>query len=326
MSKRALITGINGQDGSYLAELLLNNGYEVHGTIKRSSIEDAGKLVNIKNILDKIHLHTCTLDDHLALYKLISTVRPDECYHLAASSFVSYSFDDEVSIISANFNSTHYLLSSIKELVPDCKFYFAGSSEIIGDVDISPQNEDTRFNPRSIYGISKLSSYYVVKNYRDQYGLYVCTGLAYNHESPRRGNAFVTKKITSSVAKIYLGYQDKLQLGNIQAVRDWGYSPDYVKAMYKMLKNSIGPTDYVISTGIGRTVEEFLDVAFSVVGLNYKNHIEINEKFFRPSEKYPLIGNSTKIFNDLGWKPTKKFNEMVEEMVIADINYLKKSS
>jgi len=317
--KKALITGINSQDGSYLAELLLEKGYEVHGTVRRSSIENANKLSNIKSILDKIQIHTCYIDDHLSIYKLISIIKPDECYHLAASSFVSYSFDDEISTISTNFNSTQYLLSSIKELVPNCKFYFAGSSELFGKADVFPQNEETRFNPRSIYGISKLASYYVVKNYREAYGLYACTGITYNHESPRRSPHFVTRKITSGIAKIKSQKDYKLELGNIDAIRDWGYAGDYVEAMWRILNNPSGPKDYVVATGIPHTVKDFLKIAFSLVNLDYKDFIVINENYYRSPEKIPLLGDATCIRNELNWKPKKEFDEIVKEMVLNDI-------
>lgn len=320
--KKALITGINGQDGSYLADLLLDKGYEVHGTIRRSSIENSNKILNLDHIIDKIKIYTCSLDDHLSVYKLIAQIKPDECYHLAASSFVSYSFDDETSIIANNFNSTHYLLSSLKENAPSCKFYFAGSSEMFGQPDIYPQNEETKFNPRSIYGISKLSSYFVVKNYRDHHGLYACTGISYNHESPRRNSSFVTKKITEGVAKIHLGLEKKIELGNIDAARDWGYAPEYVQAMWKMLNHSGKPQDYIIATGISHTVREFLEIAFGVVKLNYQDHIKINESFFRPSEKISLLGDSTKIKTELGWSPNKKFADIIVEMVNNDIKLL----
>ena len=322
--KKVLITGINGQDGSYLAELLLTKGYEVHGIIKRSSIENTDKLINLKNIINEIKLHICSIDNHLSVYKLISSVKPDECYHLAASSFVSYSFDDEISIISTNFNSTHYLLSSIKDLAPDCRFYFAGSSEMFGDTDISPQNEETKFNPRSIYGISKLASYYVVKNYREYHGLYACTGITYNHESPRRDISFVTRKITSGVAKISLGKLNKITLGDIDAKRDWGYAPDYTEAMWLILNNLNVPADYVISTGILHTVRDILKIAFSVVNLDYEKFIEIDSNLVRPSEKKTLIGDSSSIKKELIWVPKKKFEDMIKEMVLNDIALLKK--
>ncbi|HAR62478.1 MAG: GDP-mannose 4,6-dehydratase [Candidatus Margulisiibacteriota bacterium] len=322
MKKKAIITGINGQDGSYLAELLLAKGYEVHGIVRRSSLENDKKLVNLKNSMDKIELHHCSMEDHLSLYKLISHIIPDECYHLAASSFVSYLFDDELSIVNTNFNATHYLLSSIKELVPNCRFYFAGSSEMFGEPETSPQDEECRFNPRSIYGISKLASYYVTKNYREQYGLYCCTGITYNHESPRRGHSFVTRKITSGVAKIVMGKARKLELGNLDTVRDWGYAPDYAQAMWLMLNNPLGPKDYVISTGIGHTVKNFLDVAFSLKGLDYRDYVEVNQKYFRPAEKKCLIGNSSLIKEELGWMPTKKFEDIITDMVLGDIDLL----
>src|SRR3972149_2437393 len=194
--KKALITGLNGQDGSYLAELLLSKGYEVHGIVRREAIEDpAHRLINIIHIIDKLKLHVGSVDNHLSIYKIVNQVRTDECYHLAASSFVDYTFDDEMSVLANNFNSTHYLLASIKELVPRCRFYFAGSSEMFGDADTSPQNENTKFNPRSIYGISKVSGYYLVTNYRKQHNIFASTGILYNHESPRRGYEFVTRKI-----------------------------------------------------------------------------------------------------------------------------------
>lgn len=320
---KALITGINGQDGSYLAELLLSKGYEVHGVVRRSSIENVNKMNNLNTIVNKIKLHTCPLDNHLAVYKLISTVQPDECYHLSAASFVSYSFEDEASIISTNFTSTHYLLSSIKELSPACKVYFAGSSEMFGNAEHFPQNEDTKFNPRSIYGISKLASYHVVKEYREHHGIYACTGLTYNHESPRRNHAFVTRKITAGVAKICLKMADKIELGNIGAVRDWGYAPEYVEAMWLMLNNPHGPRDYVIATGIPHTIKELLQTAFAAGGLDHEDYIAINKNFFRPSEQVPLVGNPANIYQDLGWQSTVKFEQIIEEMVLNDLNLYK---
>lgn len=322
--KRALVTGINGQDGSYLAELLLSKGYEVHGVIRRSSIENSTKMSNLKNSIARIKLHTCSLDNHLAVYKLIAAVQPDECYHLAASSFVNYSFEDEVSIITTNFTITHYILSSIKELCPQCKVYFAGSSEMFGNADHTPQNEETKFNPRSIYGIAKLSSYHVVKNYREHHGLYACTGFTYNHESPRRSHAFVTRKITSGVAQIAIGLTHKIELGNLDAIRDWGYAPEYVEAMWLMLNNPHGPRDYVIATGIPHSVKDVLTFAFAIVGLDYQNYIDTqNNEFFRPGEQVPLIGNPSNIYQDLGWYNTVKLEHIIEEMVNNDLNLLK---
>jgi GDPmannose 4,6-dehydratase len=321
--KKALITGINGQDGSYLAELLLEKGYEVHGVIRQSSIENQQKISFLKNNFDQLKLHVCSLNNHLSIYKLLDAIRPDECYHLAAASFVSYSFEDEASILATNLNPTHFFLSSIKELVPKCKFYFAGSSEMFGNIDVVPQQETTRFNPRSIYGISKLASHYVVKNYREHHGLYACTGFCYNHESPRRNHAFVTRKITSGTAKIYLKQEEKIQLGNIDAIRDWGYAPEYVEAMWMMLNNPSGPKDYIIATGIPHTVRDLLDIAFSLVDLDYTKYIEINNNFFRPGEQIPLLGDASNIHKDLGWEPKTRFDTIIEEMLLNDINLLK---
>ena len=320
--KVALITGINGQDGSYLAEMLLAKGYAVHGIVRREAIEDPShRLRNVRDIMGQVKCHVGSVDDHLSVYRIISQVRPDECYHLAAASFVSYSFDDEASVLSSNFNSTHYLLSSIRELVPQCRFYFAGSSEMFGSPDVSPQNENTRFNPRSIYGISKLAGYHLVRNYRRQHGLFACAGILYNHESPRRGFEFVTRKITSTVARIRLGLADRLELGNVNARRDWGYAPEYVAAMHAML-NLQEPDDYVISTGKLHSVSDFLEKAFNVVDLDYRNYLHINPEYFRPDETVPLVGDYSKAAQVLGWQPTKTLSDIAREMVLVDIALL----
>jgi len=322
-SRKALITGINGQDGSYLAERLLADGYEVHGVVRREAIEDpAHRLVNIRHMLDRLRLHAGSIDNHLSIYRIVNQVRPDECYHLAASSFVSYSFDDESSVLANNFNSTHYLLSSIKELAPACRFYFAGSSEMFGNADASPQNESTPFNPRSIYGISKLAGHHLVANYRRQHGIFCCTGILYNHESPRRGFAFVTRKITSTAAKIHLGLARQLELGNVDARRDWGYAPEYVGAMRAMLAQD-QPDDYVIATGVLHSVREFLDAAFKVVGLDYRDYLRSAPEYFRPDEAVPLRGDASKAARALGWAPKVALSEIANEMVHADIALLK---
>lgn len=324
--KKALITGITGQDGSYLAEFLLAKGYEVHGIVRRTSIEDsAHKLSHLKGILNKIVLHTASLDNHLSLYKVINQVQPDECYHLAASSFVSYSFDDEFSILSSNFSGTHYLLASIKEIMPVCRFYFAGSSEMFGSASNSPQNELTPFNPRSIYGISKLSSHHLVRNYRERYDLFACTGILYNHESPRRDFKFVTRKITSSVAKIKLGLQDKLYLGNLDAVRDWGYAPDYIYSMWLMLQRDT-PKDYVVASGINHSVREFVQYAFNCVGLNYQEFIEVDQRFYRETEKIPLCGDSSQIQRELNWQSNRQLKDIIREMVENDLNFFSREN
>ena len=323
--KRALITGINGQDGSYLAELLLSKGYEVHGILRREAMEDPQhRLVNIEHILHEINLHIGAIDNHLSIYRIIAIVKPDECYHLASSSFVSYNFEDESSLVANNFTATHALLAGIKELVPECRVYFAGSSEMFGDVKVSPQNELTPFNPRSVYGISKLAAFHLARNYRDHHKLFVAAGILYNHESPRRGHQFVTRKISTTVAKIHLGLADRLELGNIDAQRDWGYAPDYVVAMHAMLQQE-APEDFVIATGKLHSVKEFLREAFSVVDLNYESYVHINPEHFRPGERVPLCGDASKARKNINWRPTVTFEQIVEGMVLADIDNLRKS-
>jgi GDPmannose 4,6-dehydratase len=323
--KRALITGVNGQDGSYLAELLLEQGFEIHGVVRRDALEDpVHRLVNIAGIRDRIHLHVGSLDNDLSIYKIVAAVRPDECYHLASSSFVSYNFEDESSIVANNFNATHALLSSLKELAPECRTYFAGSSEMFGDAKSSPQNEATPFNPRSVYGISKLAAFHLARNYREHHRMFVSAGILYNHESPRRGHQFVTRKISSTVAKIKLGRAQNLALGNIDARRDWGYSPDYVRAMLAMLQKD-APGDYVVATGVTHTVKEFLKAAFSVVDLDYERYVTVNPEYYRPSETVALCGDATRAQRELGWAPSKDFAAIVEEMVQADLQLLKQS-
>jgi GDPmannose 4,6-dehydratase len=324
--KKALITGIAGQDGSYLTEFLLSKGYEVHGVVRRISIEDTEhKLKNIQHLLGKIKLHVASLDNVLSLIKIVKDILPDECYHLAASSFVSYSFEDEISILNNNVNSTHYLLAALKEFSPRCRVYFAGTSEMFGNVIHSPQDESTPYNPRSIYGISKVASYHLVKNYREQYKMFACSGILYNHESPRRGYEFVTRKIVSSAVKIKLGLQETLSLGNLDANRDWGYAPDYVRAMWLMLQND-APGDYVVATGETHSVREFVNAAFSALGLDYQNHVAVDHNLFRPMENVTLCGNPAKAVAKLGWSRTKTFPEIVEEMINSELSLLKKGT
>ncbi len=319
MTKKALITGIAGQDGSYLADLLLAQGYEVHGIVRRIAIEDsAHKLKNIQHVHGRVKLHVASLDNVLSLIKTIREVMPDECYHLAASSFVSYSFEDEMSILNNNINSTHYLLAALKEFVPRCRFYYAGSSEMFGAVETSPQDERTPFNPRAIYGVSKVAGYHLVKNYRQQYGMFACSGILYNHESPRRGYEFVTRKIVSSAVRIKLGLQESVSLGNLDAHRDWGYAPDYVNAMWLMLQAQ-DPDDYVVATGETHTVREFVETAFGCLDLDYRQYVKIDPQFFRPAEQVPLCGNPAKIARDLGWKRTRTLPEIIREMVTSEL-------
>ena len=324
MTKKALIIGINGQDGSYLAELLISKNYIVYGTVRKEAFENyQNRLSNIHQISDKIKLYQASFDDHIKIFNIIKEIMPDECYHLASSSFVTYNFDSELKNINSNFFFINTLLSSIAKLKPDCKVYFAGSSEMFGCVNYSPQNETTPFNPRSIYGISKVSDYYFLKNYRNVKKLFISCGISYNHESPRRHPKFVSKKITSTVAKIYLGLENKIELGNIEAKRDWGYAPDYVVAMHSMLQKDY-PDDFILATGSLNKVKDFLEIAFRVVNLDYQKYLKINHDFYRPNEIIPLCGDAKKARNELNFKQTKSFDIIVEEMVLNDINILKK--
>src|SRR6185437_15471809 len=266
MPQRALITGITGQDGSYLAELLVAKGYEVHGLVRRVALEDAAhRLSRLQGVRDCITLHAASLESFASLFKVVFEVAPDECYHLAAQSFVSYSFDDEFSTLNSNINGTHYMLAALRQLRPECRFYFAGSSEMFGHADEVPQKETTRFHPRSPYGISKVAGFHMTRNYREAYGLHASSGILFNHESPRRGFEFVTRKITSGIARILSRQSQAIRLGNLEAKRDWGHAQDYVRAMWLMLQQS-QPGDYVIATGEMHSVREFAEAAFREVG------------------------------------------------------------
>src|SRR5205809_4978367 len=266
--KCALITGITGQDGSYLAEFLLAKGYDVHGIVRRVALHDPEhRLSRILGIRNQIQLHAASMESYASLHQVVESVRPSECYHLAAQSFVSYSFDDEFSTLNTNINGTHYLLAALKNLAPKCRFYFAGSSEMFGKAEEVPQRETTKFHPRSSYGISKVAGYELTRNYREAYGMHASCGILFNHESPRRGFEFVTRKITSHVAKIKLGLAKDLKLGNLDAYRDWGHAQEYVRAMWLMLQQD-EPDDFVIATGKTHSVREFLEMAFGHVGLD----------------------------------------------------------
>lgn len=318
MTKKALITGITGQDGSYLAEFLLGRGYEVHGIVRRVAIEDPEhRLRRIFHVLDRLRLHAASLESYASVYSAIAEIQPDECYHLAAQSFVSYSFDDEFSTLNTNINGTHYILSAIRNVSPGCKFYFAGSSEMFGKVDETPQNENTRFHPRSPYGISKVAGFELTRNYREAYGMYAASGILFNHESPRRGLEFVTRKISAGVAKIAAGKADRLRLGNLDAKRDWGHAEDYVKAMWLMLQQP-EPEDYVVATGESHSVREFVEIAFAYAGLDYRDYLVSDPALYRPAEVRLLLGDSTKARTKLGWTHLKEFRELVHEMVQAD--------
>ncbi|MFH0791443.1 MAG: GDP-mannose 4,6-dehydratase [Candidatus Omnitrophota bacterium] len=320
--KKALITGITGQDGSYLAELLLEKGYKVFGVVRRVALEDPQhRLWRIKHLIGKVHLCPASLESYPSIFKVIETVRPDECYHLAAQSFVSYSFEDEFSTINTNINGTHHMLSAIKEKAPKCKFYFAASSEMFGLVHQTPQDEMTPFHPRSSYGISKVAGFDLTRNYREAYGLFACNGILFNHESPRRGFEFVTRKISNAAAEIKLGLCKKLHLGNLDAKRDWGFAGDYVKAMWLMLQQD-KPDDYVIATNETYSVKEFIKLAFSHVGLDWKKYVVIDTALYRPSEVQLLKGDFSKARKKLGWRPDVKFSELVKMMVDADLKRL----
>ena len=317
--KKVLITGITGQDGSFLAELLLKKGYEVHGLVRRVALEDPSRhLTRIQNILEKIILHTASLESYASLFKVIQQLQPDECYHLAAQSYVGVSFEDEFSTINSNINGTHFMLSSVKEAAPHCKFYFAASSEMFGKVFEVPQSETTPFYPRSPYGISKVAGFHLTRNYREAYNLFACNGILFNHESERRGFEFVTRKISNGVARIAKGLDHELRLGNLEAQRDWGYAPDYVEAMWLMLQQE-RPDDFVVATGETHSVREFISLAFDLVGLNWEKFVVIDSKLFRPSEVNQLLGNASKARSILGWRPKVGFKELVKIMVRGDI-------
>ncbi len=313
-ARRALITGITGQDGSYLAELLLDRGYEVHGMVRRSSSETFQRLEGIR---DDIVLHTGDLLDQRSLGDVLRDCAPEEIYNLAAMSFVAASWSQPV--LTAEFSGTGVtrMLEAMREVAPEARFYQASSSEMFGKVLEVPQRESTPFYPRSPYGVAKVYGHFITVNYRESYGLFACSGLLFNHESPRRGLEFVTRKVTHGAAAIKLGLQDELALGNLDAERDWGYAKDYVEAMWLMLQQD-EPDDYVIATGEMHSVREFLDEACAHIGLDWEEHVEFDERYLRPAEVDALQGDASKAREKLGWKPTVTFKELVRIMVDAD--------
>jgi GDPmannose 4,6-dehydratase len=322
MGRRALVTGITGQDGSYLAELLLAKGYEVHGAVRRVALEDPEhRLLRLSAVRDRVALHAASLESFASVYQLVARVAPEECYHLAAQSFVSYSFDDEFSTLNTNINGTHFLLSAVKDLAPKCRFYFAGSSEMFGKAEELPQTERTRFHPRSSYGISKVCGFELTRNYREAYGLHASSGILFNHESPRRGFEFVTRKITSGVARVLAGKTKNIHLGNLEAKRDWGHAREYVEAMWRMLQQP-EPDDYVVATGETHSVQEFVELAFAHAGLDYREHVVSDPALFRPAEVNLLLGDFSKARTKLGWAPRTSFDALVCEMVEADCRAL----
>lgn len=322
MSKRALITGITGQDGSYLAELLLDKGYEVFGLVRRSSSVSRSRIDHLTRPADAdsgkhIHLLYGDMNDGISLNRIVREVEPDEVYNLAGQSHVRVSFEMPEHTADIDAVGTLRLLEAIREARPGARFYQASSSELFGNTDISPQNEETPFRPRSPYAVSKLFAYWMTVNYREAYGTYALNGILFNHESPRRGETFVTRKITLGAARIKLGLQQKLTLGNLDARRDWGYARDYMEAAWLMLQQP-EPDDYVVATGEAHSVRELLEEAFGHLDLDWQRYIETDAKYLRPSEVNSVVGDASKARRVLGWKPRTTFRELVRMMVDAD--------
>ena len=313
--KRALITGITGQDGSYLAELLLEKGYEVHGTIRRASTPN---LTRIEHVKDRVTLHDADLLDQMSLYRVLEAGRPHEVYNLAAQSFVPVSWDESEFTGNCTGLGVTRVLEAVRQFDKSIRFYQASSSEMYGKVVETPQSETTPFYPRSPYAVAKLYGHWITVNYRESFDMYACSGILFNHESPRRGHEFVTRKITDGVARIKLGMQDELRLGNLKAKRDWGFAGDYVRAMYLMLQQDT-PDDYVVATNETHEVEEFVRIAFDHVGLDWKRFVVQDPRFFRPAEVDLLYGDCTKATENLGWTPEISFEQLVRMMVDGDL-------
>ena len=320
--RTALITGITGQDGSYLAELLLEEGYEVFGMVRRASTENFDR---ITHLIDKVTLVQGDLLDQFSLVSVLETARPTEVYNLAAQSFVPTSWKQPV--LTAEFTSVGVtrVLEAVRQVDPLIRFYQASSSEMFGKVREVPQTEETPFYPRSPYGVAKVYGHFITVNYRESYGLFAVSGILFNHESPRRGLEFVTRKISDGVARIKLGLTDELRLGNMDAKRDWGFAGDYVRAMWLMLQQE-EPGDHVIATGVEHSVQEFVDLAFAYVGLDPEKHVVVDQKFVRPAEVDHLVGDASKARRELGWEPKVSFQQLVEMMVDADIERLSSAS
>jgi GDPmannose 4,6-dehydratase len=318
MAKRVLITGITGQDGSYLAELLLEKGYDVYGMMRRSS---APNLWRIQHILDRIVLKPADLLDQLSLLRLVDEVRPAEIYNLAAMSFVPASWDQPMLTGEFNAQGVTRLLDAVRQVDPGIRFYQASSSEMFGKVREVPQTEQTPFYPRSPYGVSKVFAHYITVNYRESYNLFAVSGMLFNHESPRRGIEFVTRKVSDGVARIKLGLADTLSVGNLDAQRDWGFAGDYVRAMWLMLQQD-SPDDFVVATGVSHSVKTLVEIAFSHVGLDWQKHVRIDPAMLRPAEVDHLLGDPSKARAVLGWTPSVNFKQLVEMMVDADLALL----
>jgi GDPmannose 4,6-dehydratase len=322
MAKRALITGITGQDGSYLAEWLLEQGYSVVGVVRRSSAPNLGR---IEHLLDKIELKPADLLDMLSLIRLVDEVRPTEIYNLAAMSFVPASWEQPLLTGEYNAQGVTRALEAIRQVDKNIRFYQASSSEMFGKVREVPQSELTPFYPRSPYGVSKVYGHYITVNYRESYNLFACSGILFNHESPRRGLEFVTRKVTDGVARIKLGIAKELPMGNLDAQRDWGFAGDYVRAMWLMLQQD-QPDDYVVATGVTHSVKDLVETAFSHVGLDYQKYVKIDQRFIRPAEVDLLIGDPSKAKNALGWTPSVDFASLVRMMVDADVKRLEREA
>lgn len=321
MAKRALITGITGQDGSYLAELLLEKGYEVVGVVRRLSAPNHWR---IEHLLGRIELRRADLLDQLSLIRLIDDVRPHELYNLAAMSFVPASWDQPLLTGEYNAQGVTRMLEALRQVDTSIRFYQASSSEMFGKVRETPQTEDTPFYPRSPYGVSKVFAHYITVNYRESYDLFAVSGVLFNHESPRRGLEFVTRKVTDGVARIKLGLAKRLSLGNLDAHRDWGFAGDYVRAMWSMLQQDTAD-DFVISTGVSHSVRDLVQTAFSHAGLDWEEHVDTDPALLRPAEVEHLIGDSSKARRVLGWTPTVDFDQLVRMMVDADVKRLSSS-
>jgi GDPmannose 4,6-dehydratase len=318
MAKRALVTGITGQDGSYLAELLLDKGYEVYGMMRRSS---ASNLWRIEHILDRVTLKPADLLDQLSLLRLIDEVRPAEIYNLAAMSFVPASWDQPMLTGEFNAQGVTRLLDAVRQVDASIRIYQASSSEMFGKVREVPQTEKTPFYPRSPYGVSKVFAHYITVNYRESYNLFAVSGMLFNHESPRRGLEFVTRKVSDGVARIKLGLAETLSIGNLDAHRDWGFAGDYVRAMWMMLQRP-SPEDYVVATGVSHSVRDLVEIAFAHAGLDWQRHVRVDPALLRPAEVEHLLGDASKARAELGWKPTVDFRQLVEMMVDADLQRL----
>jgi len=320
VNKTAIITGITGQDGSYLAELLIKKKYKVYGLIRAN--KDKNRFWRIDAVKNKIKLLNTDINNYDKISKIIKDIKPDEFYHLAAQSFINYNFEDEFFKLNPNINGTHYILSALKDYSPKTKFYFAASSEIFGNTTSNSQNENTPFNPRSAYGISKVTGFLLTKNYREAYGLFSCSGILFNHESSRRSGSFVTKKIIKGLIDIKKGNIKHLRLGNLNAKRDWGHAKDYVIAMWKMLQQKQAG-DFVIGTGKLHSVKDFLQIASEKLDLDYKKYIIIDKKYWRKNDKFLLKANPSKAHKKLKWKPKIKFRELINDMIKSELELSK---